>query len=580
MLTLGINQDLYDCGVALADGRTVLYAANEERFTREKNAGGWPRHALAALFDHTGIAPAEIGRVAVAGEMTPPLPARLFPALQSWASRSRRERGDTFAKRLVDLLAFDTPLMRTSPDSLARRAFRPLLAPLVRRRLPASLDRGPICIVEHHRAHAASAWSLSGFEEALVVTADGMGDGLSATVSRATPAGIERLWSASARDSFGLFFEMFTEALGFIPSRDEGKLMALAAHGDRARVPVNDPFALVGGRLGYSGPRGRAGVRWARDLLDRHGRADVCAWAQAQLEHHLVEICRGWLRRSGLRRLAAAGGVFANVRLNQRLHELEEVEAFFVCPNMGDGGLSLGALCAAGGLAAQRLHDVFWGDAFTDAAIEAALREAGVRYRRCRPIETEVARLLASGRNVARFSGRMEWGPRALGNRSILAPACDAGVSERLNRCLARNDFMPFAPACAEEDADRYVVGAQSARHAAEFMTACFRGTAALRKEGPAAVHVDGTARLQVVRSAANPRLHAILGEYKRLTGVGVLLNTSFNVHQEPIVRTPGEAVRTFLAGGLDHLAAGDFLADGPHLAAAGVEGQVSKYFS
>ena len=566
MLTLGINQDLYDCGVAVSDGEKLLYAAGEERFSREKNTGGVPRQALAGLFAHTGLTPGDVDRVVMVGEMTPPLPARALPDLQAWVFRARRVRGDSVSKRIIDLIAFDTPLTNTSLDSFSRRLTKPLLAPLVRRQLPAGLRKQPLAFVEHHRAHAASAYFLSGFKEAVVVTADGMGDGVSSTISRAGPEGIRRLWSASARDSFGIFFETITEALGFIPSRDEGKLMALAAHGDPSHVAAAAPFRLEGDRLLYGGPRGRAAISWIRGLIDACSREDVCAWAQDQLESCMARIVGHWLRETGLRRLAAAGGVFANVKLNQRLHALREVDEIFVCPNMGDGGLSLGAICALGGFAPTRLPEVFWGDGYSEAAIEEELRNAGVGYRRSDQIERDTADRIAAGFIVARFSGRMEWGPRALGNRSILASAAGAGITDRLNRLLSRNDFMPFAPACLSEDADDFVVGADGARHAAEFMTTCFPCTPAMKAAQPAAVHVDGTARLQMVRAEFNPGFHALLTEYKKLTGHGIVINTSMNIHHEPIVRTPREAIRTFAKGRLDYLAAGPFLVDGAHI--------------
>jgi carbamoyltransferase len=420
--------------------------------------------------------------------------------------------------------------------------------------------------VDHHGAHAAAACTLSGYDEALCVTADGMGDGLSLTVSRyLRPGAPERVWAVPSRNSFGLFFEVLTEAFGFVPCRDEGKLTGLAAMGDPTRIALPVPFAMEQGQLRYTGPHGRSGVAWARDvLLGRHSREDVAAWAQRILEDLVVAIAQDHLRKSGLRRLALAGGVFANVKLNQRLHELPETDAVFVCPNMGDGGLSLGALAARGLVAPHRIDHVFLGDGFPESDLEAVLRGKGLAFDRPGSVETRTAELLAEGKIVARFDGRMEWGPRALGNRSILAPACDPAVPDRLNEQLKRSDFMPFAPALPAEDADLYVAGAEPARHAAEFMTVCFRCTPLMAGRYPSVVHVDGTARAQFVRPEANPGFHRILTGYRALTGGGVMLNTSFNMHEEPIVRTPGEAVNAFLEAGLDALALGPFLVPRP----------------
>jgi carbamoyltransferase len=268
-----------------------------------------------------------------------------------------------------------------------------------------------------------------------------------------------------------------------------------------------------------------------------------------------------------LRRVAVAGGVFANVKLNQRIHSLAEVDELFVCPNMGDGGLSLGALAAEGLLALAPVEDVFWGDGFSESEMAFALDRAGLSNERSG--EDAIASALARGKLVARFDGRMEWGPRALGNRSVLAATTDRAVVARLNECLKRSDFMPFAPAALAEDAGRYAGGVEKARHAAEYMTACFACTPEMKAEHPAVVHTDDTARIQLVRADRNPAFHRVLSAYRRRTGHGILLNTSFNMHEEPIVRTPEDAVRSFLAAGLDYLALGPFLARAPHLEAS-----------
>jgi carbamoyltransferase len=565
MAFLGISEDLFDSGVALCDGHKVLFASNEERYTRRKNEGGFPYRALDALLTATGAGPSDIECICVSGLMTPPLPVRMFPGSHNWLFEARRAKKESFLRGFLDDVTFVLPISHTSERSLMRRATMPFLAPVTRRTLPRSLRKIPIRFVDHHEGHAFGAWRMSGFQEALCVTADGMGDGLSMTVWRACAdergAGMQRLWTASSRDSLGLFYQVPTDAFGFLSCRDEGKLTGLAAHGDPARVHEPWPFRFDGDKLVYSGPVGQRGVEWARKtLMARYTREDVAAWAQAILEHFVVDLCRRWLRETGLTKLAVAGGVVANVKLNQRLHEIDEVESLFVYPNMGDGGLAHGAICAIDHRAPQRVQDVFFGDEFPGDAIEAAIRNANLPYEHCDDIAERIADALVEGRLVARFAGKMEWGPRALGNRSVLARTTDRAVVDRLNRLLKRSDFMPFAPAILDEDGDEYAVGADAARHAAEFMTVCFDCTERMKRENPAVVHVDGTARAQLVREASNPAFHRILSAFKRRTGCGVLLNTSFNIHEEPIVCTPEEAVAAFRNAHLDYLAIGDFL--------------------
>ncbi len=566
MLFLGISEDLFDAGAVVTDGRDVIFAANEERYTRRKNEGGFPHRSVAAALQWAGASLADVDAVAVSGIMTPPLPVRLFPRLHDWSYAVKRELRGSFLRGLADGVTFLTPMSHTASDGISRRWVRAVLPRVARRRLRGLRPGVPVSFADHHGCHAAAACALSGFTEALCVTADGMGDGLSLTVSRHREgAGLERLWSASSRDSFGLFYEALTEAFGFVPCRDEGKLTGLAALGDPARVGEPPPFARgADGRLRYTGPLGGRGVAWARRLLERHSREDVSAWAQSLLESFVLEITREWLARTGLRRLAVAGGVFANVKLNQRLHELEGVDGLFVLPNMGDGGLSLGAVALAGGLAPQRLKDVFFGESYEEAELERAMAAGGLAWERPENIAETVAGHVAGGRIVARFDGRMEWGPRALGNRSILAPAGDPAVHDRLNDHLKRSEFMPFAPAVADGELGRFVLGADKARHAAEFMTVCFSCAPKMGELYPSVVHADGTARAQCVRRDANPGFHAILEALGRRTGGAVVLNTSFNMHEEPIVRTPEEAVSAFLKARLDYLAMGPFLAGFP----------------
>ncbi len=563
MIYLGISEDLFDAGVTLVDGERIVFASNEERYTRRKNEGGFPHQSLQALLEYTGIDLADIDHVCVCGHMTPPLPVRIFPFLHTWLFDAHRSRKETAFKRVMDLVMFHTPVARTSEKSLARRLTRRLLPVVMRRALPRGLRRTPIHFSEHHRAHAAGAWFCSGFDEALCLTADGMGDGLSMTVSRAAIGKpIERLWTAPAGSSFGLFFEVLAQAFGFIPCRDEGKITGLAATGKAENVLEPSPFALVDGVLTYTGPVGHQGVAWVRDhLVARYGRADVSAWGQELLEKYTLEVARDWLRRTGLRHLAVAGGVFANVKLNQHLHELDEVERLFVYPNMGDGGLSLGAICETQGFYfPKQIQHVFLGEEYSDEQIAAELNRAGLSFEYVPDPERTAAQLLAKDLIVGRFRGGMEWGPRALGNRSILVRAVDPKITGRLNHMLSRSDFMPFAPALLAEDAEQYCHGVDAARHTAEFMTVCFRCTERMQAEHGPVVHVDGTARAQLVNKENNPTFHRLLTELKTLVGSGVVLNTSFNIHEEPIIRTPKHAVNAFLAAGLDALIIGNYL--------------------
>jgi carbamoyltransferase len=261
--------------------------------------------------------------------------------------------------------------------------------------------------------------------------------------------------------------------------------------------------------------------------------------------------------------------VHANVKLNQRIHEIEGVTDVFVYPNMGDGGCGTGAalLCLPEVPVGRTLDDVYFGPEYSSAEIESALAAEGLRFERPDAIAEPMADLLAEDHIVARFDGRMEYGPRALGNRSILYPAKDPEVNLWLNQQLGRTEFMPFAPAALASEAKRLFEGLAGAEKTSEFMTVTFDCTDEMQSSCPAAVHVDGTARPQLVTEKSNPGFHAILEAFAQRTGVPALINTSFNMHEEPIVCSPEDAVRAFLQGNIDYLAIGPFLVPHPRVA-------------
>jgi carbamoyltransferase len=259
--------------------------------------------------------------------------------------------------------------------------------------------------------------------------------------------------------------------------------------------------------------------------------------------------------------------VFANVKLNQRLAEAPGVDEVYVFPNMGDGGLAVGAawltFVAETGRAPEPLESLFIGPDLDESRIAEALAAGGFRHTRVPDIDERVGALLAEGHVVARCTGPMEFGPRALGNRSILCEAGDPGINDRLNQRLRRSEFMPFAPATLEEHADACYVGLAKGLAPARYMAMTFACTARMREEAPAAVHVDGTARPQILSPRTTPGFHRVVSAYHRRTGRASVINTSFNMHEEPIVCTADDALRAFRASGLPYLALGNFLVEG-----------------
>jgi carbamoyltransferase len=605
MKVLGISPLDKDSTITIVEDGRITYAAAEERFTRQKLQDGFPWRALENALAVTGTTPDEIDRV------TYPFLAydeetRLFErnlarerefldeADVNPTSQEIRDARQRIPAHRAAVPGLADPNERMEKGLLKSVAYRLLANEGVVSRnvakrgserwgrdasafhhrwqqdLEASLAElnlsGKLKRVEHHLSHAANAYYTSGFDEALIVTIDGYGSGLSGSVSVGRNGAIERLHGQEYPHSLGTYYETVTSALGFTPSRHEGKIVGLAAYGDpnvlgdilrRRIVYVNGGFRIVEAN----------NLFFARMLASEFPKIDVAAAYQRVLEEVAVAYVSQYRQRTGLRHLVLSGGVVANVKLNQRLREMEGIDGIFIHPNMGDGGCGTGAalLEFAGSPATrERLPNVYLGPEYSPAEIVEALARAQLPFTEYAPIEPKIAALLAAGKVVARFDGRMEYGPRALGHRSILYHAKEPAVNQWLNQRLGRTEFMPFAPATLYEHRKACYLNVEGADYAAEFMTITFDCTPEMKRDCPAAVHVDGTARPQLVRAETSPGFHRILTEYHRLTGVPSVINTSFNMHEEPIVCTPDDAVRAFLQGNLDYLAIGRFLVEHP----------------
>lgn len=301
-----------------------------------------------------------------------------------------------------------------------------------------------------------------------------------------------------------------------------------------------------------------------RFLATKFTMIDVAAAYQYVLEVVSTNLVEYRVRKIGCSNVVLSGGVTANVKMNQRIFEIPGVENIFVYPNMGDGGCGTGLALnlSLGGRLREPIKDAYFGPEYTDSEMEKALCDAGLHYQRPNNIAGEIASKIHAGKVVSRFGAKMEYGPRALGNRSILFHAKDPEVNQWLNQRLGRTEFMPFAPVTPWEDRHDHYENIAGAEHAAQFMTITFDCTAKMKDRCPAAVYIDGTARPQLVRREVNPIYSDILREHEKLSGISTLINTSYNMHEEPIVCTPDDAVRAFIDGRLDVLALGPFLVE------------------
>ncbi len=585
MIVLGINETHCATAAVLRDGRIVA-CASEERFTRLKNDAGYPRHAIEALLRDLRIRPAEIDRVALSGARA---------ASREWLNRVlhdeayiRQYYGVSLPSRKralqkkVRKLGAKFGLMDPSRGKIGMPQGERL--GLVTQHLGLSAER--IVCLDHHICHAAAAYYGSGWSSArggrdvLVLTNDNSGDGLCATASRGHALELTRQEATpSAPGSAGAFYSFVTLVLGMKFGEHEYKVMGMApyaadSHARRAEAALREVFDLDEGRparFRWLEPGERYQVLLRATLGLRFDW--VAGGAQRLLEDMLLRWTRLMRQRYGGTRLALGGGVFMNVKANMLLGQEDWVEELFAFPSCGDESNAVGAAylgylqeCARRGITAtpQPFGPAYLGPAVTDDEAEAVIRERRLegQYKVAfhDRIEERVADLLVSDGVVARCAGRMEFGARALGNRSILANPSDHRVVPVINRMIKNRDFwMPFAPTVLAERAADYLVNPKDL--ASPYMMLAMPTRPEAREALAAAIHPqDATARPQILERSWNPDYHAVISEFQRRTGVGAVLNTSFNLHGEPIVSSAADAVDTFERSGLPHLAIGHWL--------------------
>lgn len=428
-------------------------------------------------------------------------------------------------------------------------------------------DPDRVLFVNHHYAHAASAFFPSGFAKANIISLDGSGGSESGILAIGEGKKIEILKTISNSGSWGLAYELITEKLGFRRHSGEGKVMGLAAYGKPD--PAGLPFVDWEGEIPtIDGEKRKAFVaslktRQKDDPITEEHK-NLAATLQDTLERAVMQMA-GWLsKRSGVKDFVLGGGVALNCSMNGKLAHSSIVDHIFVQPAAHDGGTALGAALQVyvektGKLPGWKMTHAFWGPEYSNDEIESALRAfQDINYRRSDDIFTETAQYLKEGKIVGWFQGRSEIGPRALGNRSILADPSIAEMKDKVNNQVKhREPWRPFAPSILEEDMDRYF------DHPIEspYMILAFDTKRERWDELAAAIHVDRTARPQSVSRQTNPRYWQLIQRFKEIRGIPAVLNTSFNVDSQPIVNAPQEAIDTFLNCGIDILAIGDFIA-------------------
>lgn len=577
MSVLGIN-DSGNSGSSLVDAGEMLFAANEERFTGLKNDVGFPYSSIKYMTSATGVD--DVDAVAVGWIGGNALAARLFPGWDEHRRKLWRREIPKPSRLSLHLSNFIYRMTQSQwPRPLWRMVSTPISTSVTRRKLATiskELANKRIYLVEHHMAHAASAYYASGYKDALIVTLDGAGDGLSGSVSVGEAGEIRRLAEFSASASLGILYGGATIACDMRYGEDEGKLMGLAAYSYPAKVEELSDFP----HYNTESRRLESRIKTRNELLlgeylkdhvlSMHDRESFAYAVQKHVEEQVSKMVRQWVRETNIRNVVLAGGLFSNVKVNSIIEHMEGVKKTFIFPNMGDGGLSYGAAAYVdfmlNGKFAKQVKDMYTGPSYDDGEIGKSVkswfrgRSKEYRYEEIGDPAEYAADLLANeNRIVLWFQGRMEFGPRALGNRSVLAMPNHEENRNILNLIIKKRPYyQPFASTVLEEDAaslfDDYV-------STNRFMTSANNVREGHYGDLIAASHIDHTTRPQMLGDE-NTLYRKLIKRVRKRTGVGAALNTSLNKHGKPIAMSPADALWTLENTGADTLVIGHFLVE------------------
>ena len=558
------NLGSHDPGAVLMRDGEICFGVEEERFTREKHAmNTFPHQAIEACLDSEEIGFSDLETVVI------PWRPRSFPKLLP--ERYRRiwtGEGSILSKA-----------KRTGWQS--RGEIKPAL--LGKRAVKRELGKidSPVPTVtyrNHHACHAASAFYPSGYEESLVVTMDGRGETDGTVVWRADETGLERLRTYPYTNSLGFFFGALTKFLGFHANNGEGKVMGLAPYGERneeieRRLKRHIETGVDYDLTAITAEGFEMGTQRLEAIFDRPRKSstdsfsqwekDLAYTAQSLLEEIVVDIVRTYCKRVGLSTVSLAGGVALNCKMNKQVMELDCVDDLFIQPVSHDAGSAVGgAMLSYQPRDVEEMSTVYWGPSYSVDEIEHELMTNKLVASKPNDLEGYVASEIADGALVGWYQGNLEMGPRALGNRSILADPRTIDSLDRVNDFVKhREGWRPFAPSMLEEAVDTYLVNGEPS----PYMIKTFDSVPEKRDEIVAVLHPgDKTTRPQTVREEQNPRYYRLIREFENITDVPVLLNTSFNDHGEPIVTKPDEAVRDFFGMGLDLLVLEDVVLEKP----------------
>ena len=553
--------DGHNSGACLLRNGSVIAAISEERLSRVKNDAGYPRMAVKKVLELTDTQTENIDLIALAGKFSH---RKDFYSNWDWYKVGYNEQ-----------LEYDAN--KNKKEQMVKERLAERKAEILKN---LNIAENKIVVVEHHLAHAASAYYGSPWvnERVLVLTCDGSGDGICATVNLGDSGQLSRISQTENHASIGKIYSRITLLLGMKPWEHEYKIMGLAPYADEKGVlksysVLNKLLEIQDGSITFitkSNLSTNFCYQYLKTELENHRFDWIAGAVQKLTEDLLIKWIRNAIKNTGIRKLVCAGGVFMNVKANMLILEMDEVDSLFIFPSGGDESLAIGAaynvyadyLSKIGQkINTAPISSVYFGPSYSNEEIEESIKSLDDNYtvEHYDDISEYVAESLVKGDIIARFNERMEFGARALGNRSILADPSKYEKVREINMAIKQRDFwMPFAPTILSEKQDDVIINSKYAK--APFMTLAFRTKERAHKELLSAIHpYDFTARPQVLEKQHNTSYHELITQFYKLTGIPAVLNTSFNLHGEPIVCSPLDAIQTLQNSGLQCLAIGNY---------------------
>lgn len=566
MKILGITASHTSGACLLSEGKIVA-CASEERFTRIKGCGGFPTNAIQYCLESQNVDPSELDAVAVAGYYVTSFHIPMYRRLDSSWHKSVMRFAPRFANSYRVL---QSPIGKLMAARMVHKR-KEMLSNIM------GVSPDKIYGVDHHLCHAYAALFSSPFpsedKDAIVLTVDGSGDNRSSTVSTFIDGKFQTRASTNAAYSVGVLYSAVTSFLGMRNDEDEYKVMGLAPYADNPKGEevcrrLSKMIEFDSESLEFRSQIHSTKYLSALNSTFKLTRFDFLAYAVQKLtEDLLLSLAKAAIAKYKIPRLACGGGVFMNVKANMKIAQQAEVNEMFVMPSAGDESNCIGAAYyvysnLSPSASIHPLSNLYLGPEYTEKQLLDELTKDELHFEKPDDIDKEVSQLLREHKIVARFSGRMEFGARALGNRSILANPSDTDVVQDINRQIKGRDFwMPFAPVIMDQAVQRYLATPDTRKVNPDSMVFAFETVPNARRELVAALHpYDKTARPQVLSQNNNPGYYQILSGFENATNIGGILNTSFNLHGEPIVRSPADALYTFRNSGLHYLALGPYL--------------------